>query len=607
MSTLRQRLSRWVQSRTLKGLTPGPYDIELRKDLRVPMDDGVELLADLITPIGAPGPGLPTIVIRGPYGRRGMVAGQARALAREGFPVLFQSCRGTWGSGGVFTPQIDEQRDGMATHRWVRKQPWCTGRVVTFGPSYMGFTQWAVAGRMTVDDPENAPDALCLLVTMPDFGAITWDSAAFSLRNALGWTQMMSRMINRELLPLFLGMLRPDRKLLRGFGTLPLSGGDTVATGRTVHWYQDWVAHERLTDGYWTQQSHTASVTDVTAPIYMITGWYDIFLPWQLRNHATLTEAGRPPLLTIGPWGHSAPEMGAVAIRETAAFLRQNFAGEPDDGTAPVRAAGTAPVRGDAGVSVRGAGTAPVRGDAGVSVRGAGTAPVRGDRTSPVRAFRTGTDRWHDLPSWPPPGAAARAWHLHEAGHLHPDVPDGGVSSYVYDPDDPTPAVGGPSLEPKQGPVDNAAHEARPDVLVFRGDALTEPVTIAGTPVARIRFRSSRPSFDVFVRICDLHPDGRSMSVCDGIRRIGGIAATEPGPDEDGFREVTVDLWPAFHTFAAGHRISVQVSSGAHPRYARNPGSGEPAATAAETHRATQEISHSAASPSHIDLPVWPS
>ena len=69
------------------------------------------------------GTALPTIVIRGPYGRSGAVAGQARALARVGFPVLFQSCRGTWGSGGVFTPQIDEQRDGVATHRWVRGQP----------------------------------------------------------------------------------------------------------------------------------------------------------------------------------------------------------------------------------------------------------------------------------------------------------------------------------------------------------------------------------------------------------------------------------------------------------------------------------------------------
>jgi predicted acyl esterase len=97
------------------------------------------------------------------------------------------------------------------------------------------------------------------------------------------------------------------------------------------------------------------------------------------------------------------------------------------------------------------------------------------------------------------------------------------------------------------------------------------------------------------------------MTVCDGIRRIGGIgtAATDPPPDGEGFREVDVPLWPAFHRFEAGHRIGVQVSSGAHPRYARNPGGGEPAATAATLHRADQEISHDTARASRVDLPVW--
>ena len=560
MSSLRQRFSRWVQSRTLSGLAPGPHDIAIRKDLRIPMDDGVELLADLITPIGEADPRLPTIVIRGPYGRRGPVAGEARALAREGFPVLFQSCRGTWGSGGVFTPQVDEQRDGIATHRWVRRQPWFTGAVATFGPSYMGYTQWAVAGRLEREEPDQAPDALCLLVTMPDFGAITWDNGAFSLRNALGWTQMMDRMIRRDMLPLFLAIVRPDPKLARAFGVLPLSAGDSVAAGRPVLWYQDWVGHERLTDEYWTQQSHTASVPDVTAPIYMITGWYDIFLPWQLRNYAQLTAAGRPPRLTVGAWGHTSRGMGGPAVGEAVAFLKEHFAGVPSD------------------------------------------------RPAPVRAYLTGAEQWHDLPSWPPPGVTVQPWNLHEQGRLSPQPPTGGVTTYVYDPADPTPAVGGPSLLPNSGPVDNAAHENRADVAVFRGDPLTDPVTLAGEPVARIRFRSSQPSADVFVRVCDVHPDGRSMTVCDGIRRIGGVAATDPDPDpdEDGFREVTVPLWPTFHRFAAGHRISVQISSGAHPRYARNPGSGEPAAEAATLHRADQEISHAQSRRSRLDLPVWP-
>jgi putative CocE/NonD family hydrolase len=543
---MRQRFSRWVQARALPGLEPGPYDITIRRDLRVPMDDGAELLADLITPVGATGPELPTIVMRGPYGRRGGMAAQARALAREGFPVLFQSCRGTWGSGGVFTPQVDEQRDGIATHRWVRRQPWCTGAVATFGPSYLGYTQWAVAGRLSREDPGLAPDALCLLVTMPDFGAITWDNGAFSLRNALGWTQMMERMVRRDFLALGLALLRPDPKLARAFDVLPLSAGDTAATGRAVHWYQDWVGHERLTDDYWTRQSHTASVPDVTAPVSMITGWYDIFLPWQLRNHAQLTAAGRPPRLTVGPWGHTSREMGAPAVGEAVAFLKEQFTG------------------------------------------------VRSDRPALVRAYRTGAEQWHDLPSWPPPGVATQHWNLHEQGRLSRDAAAAGVTTYVYDPADPTPAVGGPSLLPDSGPVDNTAHERRADVVVFRSDPLTDPLTIAGEPVARVQFRSSQPSADVFVRICDVHPDGRSMTVCDGIRR------TATG--SDGFHEVTVPLWPAFHHFAAGHRVSVQISSGAHPRYARNPGSGEPAAEAATLHRADQEISHL----SRLELPIWP-
>ncbi|MET8651319.1 CocE/NonD family hydrolase [Nocardia aurea] len=559
MAVLRRSISRWIQRRTLAGLEPGPYDIEIRKNLRVPMDDGVELLADLITPLGDTDPRLPTVVIRGPYGRSGGVAAQARALAREGFTVLFQSCRGTAGSGGVFTPQLDDQRDGISTHRWVRQQSWCAGSVATFGASYMGYTQWAVAAELQKVDPDNAPDALCLITTMPDFGAITWDNAAFSLRNALGWTQMMDRMLHGQRLRMILSLLRPDPALNKAFDVLPLAEGDAAATGHRVHWYQDWVGHENLTDEFWTQQSHTASVPEVTAPVYMITGWYDIFLPWQLRNHAQLAAAGRPPRLTVGPWGHISRGMGAPSVAETVSFLCEHFA------------------------------------------------DADSDRVAPIRAYLTGTERWFDLPSWPPPGTRTERLHLHDAGVLSPDPPTGGGTVYVYDPADPTPALGGPGLQANPGPVDNTAHERRADVVVFRGDPLSAPVIVAGEPLAHIRFRSSQPSADVFVRICDVYPDGRSMTVCDGIRRIGGIADTDPGPDADGYRDVDVPLWPTFHRFEPGHRIGVQISSGAHPRYARNTGSGEPAATAATLHRATQEISHDAATPSGIDLPVWPS
>ena len=422
MTTLRQRLTRSLDARTRKGVDLGPYDITIERDLRVPMDDGVELLADLIRPVGADVPALPTVLIRGPYGRRGLLAGSARALAYEGFTVLFQSCRGTWGSQGLFTPQIDEQRDGIATIRWVREQPWFTGRLAMYGQSYMGYTQWAVAGRMQREDPENAPEALVLVTTMPDFGAITWDNGAFALRNALGWSRMMHRMRRGGIA--LIAMALPDRKLDKAFDVLPLSAGDSAATGEQIHWYQDWTRYQSLDEEYWTQQSHTASVPDVAAPVSMVTGWYDIFLPWQLDDFAQLVAAGRSPRIIIGPWGHVSPGMGEPTHTETIAFLKETFQGAP------------------------------------------------GARATLVRAFETGADVWHDLETWPPAGSAGEDWNLHDGGALSTDAATGGVTTYTYDPEDPTPAVGGPSLLPKTEPVDNSEHEARADVAVFRSAPL---------------------------------------------------------------------------------------------------------------------------------------
>ena len=144
------------------------------------MDDGVELLADLYLPVGAVNSAAAHDRDPLPVRPPGSSPTPRRWPARAS-PSLVQSCRGTRGPAGRFVPQVDEQRDGMATHRWVRRQPWFTGTVATYGESYLGYTQWAVAGRMRREDPDNAPDALCLIVTMADFGAITWDNGAFAL------------------------------------------------------------------------------------------------------------------------------------------------------------------------------------------------------------------------------------------------------------------------------------------------------------------------------------------------------------------------------------------------------------------------------------------
>ena len=129
-------------------------------------------------------------------------------------------------------------------------------------------------------------------------------------------------------------------------------------------------------------------------------------------------------------------------------------------------------------------------------------------------------------------------------------------------------------LEPN-AVVDNRGLEARPDVLTFT----TEPLRRDGRgdrarSGSQLYVRASRPYFDVFARVCDVEPSGASWNVTDALVRVAP-GRFDADDEHDGAHQVTFDLWPIGHRFAAGHRIRLQVSSGAHPRYARNPGTGE--------------------------------
>jgi putative CocE/NonD family hydrolase len=109
------------------------------------------------------------------------------------------------------------------------------------------------------------------------------------------------------------------------------------------------------------------------------------------------------------------------------------------------------------------------------------------------------------------------------------------------------------------GPVDNRALELRPDVLTYTTEPLTEPTEIVGPVKAELFVGSSRPHTDFFARLCDVDEKKKSVNITDGILRL--TDATEDP------RHRTIDLWPTAHRFAACHRIRLQVSSGAHPRY----------------------------------------
>lgn len=140
-------------------------------------------------------------------------------------------------------------------------------------------------------------------------------------------------------------------------------------------------------------------------------------------------------------------------------------------------------------------------------------------------------------------------------------------------------------------------------MLVFTTDALAVPLEVVGPVAARVYVRASVEHTDVVVRLCDVDARGRSVNVCDGIRRI---LPSQVAADAQGVRGVEVDPWATGHRFDRGHRIRVQVASAAVPRSDRNPGTGEPPATGVRLVPADQEVFHDPAHPSHISLATLP-
>jgi uncharacterized protein len=150
-----------------------------------------------------------------------------------------------------------------------------------------------------------------------------------------------------------------DRLLRPIFRELPLESLDQRANGTSAPFYQDWLRHNNAGDAWWKPGNFDQNVPETRAPVSLVGGWQDIFLPWQLDDYRRLREAGREPFLLIGPWTHTDPQLLAHGIRDALAWQRAHLLGDS-----------------------------------------------RQLRTSPVRVFVTGANEWRDYASWPPPARA---------------------------------------------------------------------------------------------------------------------------------------------------------------------------------------------------------
>lgn len=529
---------------------PTASSITVHEDIAVPMRDGVVLLADHYVPDGDET--APVVLIRSPYGRKGMwwrLFG--RPFAARGYQVVFQSCRGTQGSGGDLTP-LDERDDGLDTVKWLREQPWYPGQFATFGASYMGLALWALVDAAPAELAAMAP-----IVTSSRFARSMFVGGAMASQLWLEWSAAVAAQRERGYgVGWFVwSTILAKGRMSRALRHLPLGQADRVAAGRTLPWWQTWMAHPEPDDEYWQRFDHSVNVSKVTAPVLMVTGWYDAFLPWQLADWAQLDHHDAAHRLVIGPWMHMDPSGIGTTMRETVAWFDTHVHRHPSR-----------------------------------------------LRNGPVRYYVTGADQWRDAPTWPPPDIVDRHWFMHSGGGLSSVAPDRAVppSEFRYDPGDPTPRLGGPAGQGRAR-VQQDAVEARSDVLTFTTTQLPEPLEVLGTVTATVHLRSSAAHTDVVVRLCDVDRTGRSTNVCEGITRISS-STTQAG--HDGVSPVTVDLWPTAHRFREGHRIRVQIASAAFPWFARNPGTGELLATATRLVPADQEVLHDPAHPTHLTVPT---
>ena len=144
------------------------------------------------------------------------------------------------------------------------------------------------------------------------------------------------------------------------------------------------------------------------------------------------------------------------------------------------------------------------------------------------------------------------------------------------------------------GHRDNRKLEERDDVLTFTGPPLIEPLEVIGNPVVELVHSTDNPHADLFVRVCEVRKNGHSINVSDGFQRL------EP---EQASGTVRIRLEALAHRFLPGTRIRLQISGGAHPRYARNLGTDEDPATSTKLAASQRTIFHGANGFSRIVLP----
>jgi putative CocE/NonD family hydrolase len=556
------RLTAHVSRLTAQGEPEGfrppaaKHEHTLEKTVMVPMRDGVKLGTDIYRPTGLSGK-LPVILIRTPYGKDTYsgATNPAKMFAGQGYIVVVQDTRGKFHSEGEFKVQDDDRNDGYDTMDWIVKQPWATGKIGTYGCSYLGEVQYLLSKMRhpahTAMIPQSASGATGSAGGYyTNFGIN--DGGANLLSSAFGWFGGAGSKVK--------GSKRPENldfpTLLRSLPIIEMG----KKAGYAPSEFEDFFIHPPgdpwwLSKGYLTDQDrfatpalHVNSWLDVTPEVTL----YDFNL---MRKNAATPVARDNQFIIMSPTVHCASEYAATENTKV---------GEMEVGDARL---GYWKIYLDwfdhwlKGV------------DNGVTKR-------------PKVTYFVMHKGWRTANEWPVPEATATSWYLTSGGRANTSSGNGafatskpaaGKDTWTYDPGNPVPSKGGticctgnPADVP--GIFDQSALESRPDILVYTSEPLAGGLTIAGTVKLVLQVSSDAKDTDFNAKLLDVDPQGRSWNIMNGVLRARyreGMAKKvlmEPGKTY----ELTVSLKATAYHFRPGHRLRLHLTSSDFPLYDRN-------------------------------------
>jgi putative CocE/NonD family hydrolase len=438
----------------------------------------------------------------------------------------------------------------------------------------LGIAQWLEA-------PGQDIDAMCASFTTPDLAKVMYRGGQLNLLSVFNWAMLLgdgSRMNMKALFSLsdFDGYLT----------SLPLDEADDLAW-RDVSYFDDSLNAPEIFETI-ASIDVTGSFGSITAPLLSIAGWYDMFLGPQLLDFQRMLSQGggnaKSSLLIVGPWGHGPSGDGSIEF----------------DNATMADAAGSAALMAWYDYWLRD------RGSIGAMPK--------------VLLYVMGDNVWRSEEQWPPARAVYTPFYLHSGGSANTAGGDGWLSedeppdnesadTFIYNPLNPAPTLGGGNLLTNVGPYDQQPVEARDDVLCYTTDNLSRDIEVTGPVSAVLYAETDALDTDFTVKLVDVYPDGRAINIQDGIARAlyrnnDPLQATPLTPGA--IERYDIDLWATSIVFKKGHRIRVEVSSSNFPRYNRNLNTGLTEPDTISTLEAHQSIYHTSLYPSHILLPVIP-